>query len=526
MKRKLLNISSAFAIGMLLIPATTNAYSFNEIKNTKSITVNSVKPTDRNHMFMVSEMFMNDGFGIIESTCNNDLTVCTFIEDAPTNPTKIEGVKITYKYDETVKKVADSIVKNIPTNGRMFYLNEIEAASYRYDNANYKPKTEYDHLNPIKYSSEYNKLIGYKNFVSEPRMGADTYVSHSMSGTALFNYNNTNYAFLDNVGASYNEILYIKENETNVEKYLKEKLSKYFSIKNVTKENKTINETINEIVNEKGDAWDRCIQIKNELANATETEKNTPEYSKKYMKYQSECSMIESGFYQSRQDYENTILNEDLFLNDETFGLYDCRNDDMLPNRYVVEFTNGTKLSFIVIKDSSKIFDGKLNFISSDASTGIEVNTNNLIPLDTLIQVAKLTNGDEYDKIVKLLKTDLVNVFDIKLFSKSSSKNITKLDNGNFEVKVPISEELKGKDLAVYYIDDNNNIEKYDVTIKDGYAIFTTTHFSVYTLAENTNVNSVETPKTGDNILIYTMAGLISLAGIITVLVITKKKHD
>lgn len=198
----------------------------------------------------------------------------------------------------------------------------------------------------------------------------------------------------------------------------------------------------------------------------------------------------------------------------------------MLPNRYVVEFTNGTKLSFIVIKDSSKIFDGKLNFISSDASTGIEVNTNNLIPLDTLIQVAKLTNGDEYDKIVKLLKTDLVNVFDIKLFSKSSSKNITKLDNGNFEVKVPISEELKGKDLAVYYIDDNNNIEKYDVTIKDGYAIFTTTHFSVYTLAENTNVNSVETPKTGDNILIYTMAGLISRAGIITVLVITKKKHD
>lgn len=357
-------------------------------------------------------------------------------------------------------------------------------------------------------------------------MGADTYVSHSMSGTALFNYNNTNYAFLDNVGASYNEILYIKENENNVEKYLKEKLSKYFSIKNVTKENKTINETINEIVNENGDVWDRCIQIKNELANATEAEKNTPEYSKKYMKYQSECSMIESGFYQSRQDYENTILNEDLFLNDETFGLYDCRNDDMLPNRYIVEFTNGTKLSFIVIKDSSKIFDGKLNFISSDASTGIEVNTNNLIPLDTLIQVAKLTNGDEYDKIVKLLKTDLVNVFDIKLFSKSLSKNITKLDNGNFEVKVPISEELKGKNLAAYYIDDNNNIEKYDVTIKDGYAIFTTTHFSIYTLAENTNIDTVETPKTGDNILTYTMASLISLAGIITVLVITKKKHD
>lgn len=198
----------------------------------------------------------------------------------------------------------------------------------------------------------------------------------------------------------------------------------------------------------------------------------------------------------------------------------------MLPNRYIVEFANDTKLSFIVIKDSSKIFDGKLNFISSDASTGVIINTNNLIPLDTLIQDAKLTSGDEYDKIVKLLKTDLVNVFDIKLFSKSSSKNITKLDNGNFEVKVPISEELKGKDLTAYYIDDNNNIEKYDVTIKDGYAIFTTTHFSIYTLAENTNVNSVETPKTGDNILIYTMAGLISLAGIITVLVITKKKHD
>lgn len=75
-------------------------------------------------------------------------------------------------------------------------------------------------------------------------------------------------------------------------------------------------------------------------------------------------------------------------------------------------------------------------------------------------------------------------MFDLKLYSDAQNKFIKKIDNGTFEVRIPIHNELKNKELGVYYVDENNNKQVYDVTIKDGYAIFNTDHFSIYTLAE------------------------------------------
>lgn len=111
----------------------------------------------------------------------------------------------------------------------------------------------------------------------------------------------------------------------------------------------------------------------------------------------------------------------------------------------------------------------------------------------------------------------------MKLFSNSIDNYITKLDDGTFEVKLPIKEELKDKNLTVYYVDDNNKIEEHKVTIKDGYAIFTTNHFSIYTLAEQTSTveeqpeeNKTNNPQTSDNINIYTSILLISTIGVIS----------
>ena len=75
-------------------------------------------------------------------------------------------------------------------------------------------------------------------------------------------------------------------------------------------------------------------------------------------------------------------------------------------------------------------------------------------------------------------------MFDLKLYSNAQNKYIKKLDNRTFEVRIPINNKLKNKKLVVYYVDENNNKQVYDVTIKDEYAIFNTNHFSIYTLAE------------------------------------------
>ena len=95
---------------------------------------------------------------------------------------------------------------------------------------------------------------------------------------------------------------------------------------------------------------------------------------------------------------------------------------------------------------------------------------------------------------------------------------ITKLDNGTFEVRIPVSKSLKGKDLIVYYVDNDNKVTEYKVTISADYAVFNTNHFSIYTLAENhkTDTQNISNPQTGDNILFYIgVLGLsvIGLAG-------------
>ena len=62
---------------------------------------------------------------------------------------------------------------------------------------------------------------------------------------------------------------------------------------------------------------------------------------------------------------------------------------------------------------------------------------------------------------------------------------VTKLENGSFEVKLPISEELKGMELSVWYLDENDVAVEHpaDFEKAPGFAVFTTNHFSVYTLA-------------------------------------------
>ena len=173
-------------------------------------------------------------------------------------------------------------------------------------------------------------------------------------------------------------------------------------------------------------------------------------------------------------------------------------------------------MDFIIpVKDSTKITSPK--FQSNDVNSDVSISTNAFIPLDTLISVAKLTSGEEYDKIVKVLNATNLDMFDLKLFSKSSGDYITALSDGTFEVKLPIKDELKGKDLMVYYVDEENKVKDYNVTITSDnkYAIFNTDHFSIYTLAEkNTNKKVEDNPNTYDGITNSVFLGFICLIGL------------
>ena len=183
---------------------------------------------------------------------------------------------------------------------------------------------------------------------------------------------------------------------------------------------------------------------------------------------------------------------------------------------------------FIVVKNDT-ITNKTVEHKTADLTTNVTVETKNaIIPLDTQIKVEKLTSGAEYDKIVKILNVEESEMFDIKLYSESTNKYVTKLENGTFEVKIPLDPKFEGKNLVVYYTDEAGKVTEYTVKVKDGYATFTTNHFSIYTLAVKTNNNTKpekdETPKTGivNTTLAVSILTIISVAGI-TILKNNKK---
>ena len=208
---------------------------------------------------------------------------------------------------------------------------------------------------------------------------------------------------------------------------------------------------------------------------------------------------------------------------------------------HVYKMTIGENSFYFVIKaDTESMYTP--TFVSSDVATDVAISANSgTLPLDTLIRVNEITGGDQYEKIMKILALEDGEIYDLKLFSQALEKNITKLEDGSFEVRIPLSEKLKGKDLVAYYVDDNGNKEEHEVTVKDGYAVFNTNHFSTYTLAEkvsdvtppsNNEENKDEqggekddTPKTGTGILaIESILGIFAVV-LASAVIIAKKEN-
>lgn len=207
------------------------------------------------------------------------------------------------------------------------------------------------------------------------------------------------------------------------------------------------------------------------------------------------------------------------------------------------------KFYIFIKRDSSKMVTP--TYKTADITTNIEISSNSsAIPLDTSIRANEITSGTEYERIIKLLDVKENAMFDLKLYSNSLEDYITKLDDGTFEVRIPVPDNLKGKNLVAYYTSSDGKTEEYKVEVKDGYAIFKTKHFSIYTLAEsevengnnnenngNTEINdnnneNTETnntsnsknPRTGDNILVFVGMLTIAIIGIVVTNVL-KKKH-
>ena len=485
--------------------------------------------------------------------CNDDFTKCTFEKYFEDKDEYIEKeLDLVWVYDKDVKTVVDNILKKVPEDGKVFKLNDIETLKYIYSVLKNDKEIEGfdDIVSPMTFSSEFKNFIGYKNFVFEPRMGFSTPFSEFVAGTASFKYDDTIYAYVDRLGARLNMVLYVDDDESDIEKALNERLSKYFDNITIKKSNLNKNQVVNKYIDDEVEIFDACMsKIAEHEANEPvfpQQEENESyddymlrinEYNQAMSNWWSEssqimvgdtyCSQFQNGNYQTADDYREHIeylLFEEENQNQKVLDYL----DDVIDDTYLVSFGDDFEFTFFVEKNSKKVYDSDISFVSNDVSTGVEVSAeNNFIPLDTLIKVAKLTNGETFERIIKILNETNVEMFDLKLFSKSADNYITKLDNGSFEVRIPISDKFKDKDLIVYYVDDKENIEAHEVKIsEDGaYAIFTTNHFSIYTLAQKVEDDSTTNPNTLDNISKYFALLILSGVGLITIKLSTKENN-
>lgn len=400
--------------------------------------------------------------------CNEDYTKCKLAISSTNEAYKTVNIK--YVYDKTIAKNIDNLTKKLGYKA-MFKLNDFELVNY-WLNGN----------SPINYSNEYKKQINYKNFYLDVRAGSDDPLVTESLGVGYYTYNGTLYKVINQIGTEGYNILYVDTNVSN-DKLLD-----------------TIQKRIDNYIG-KG----------------------------KMTVYLSEGDV--DSYISNRKAYLNQYYNEeDEFYKSEIKSLEELKNASADGKIYEAKVGN-KEYRFVIGKNTEKMYTPK--FITSDFRTNVTVSTDNtnIIPLDTMIKIKELTSGEEYSRILKILDTTNSEMFDISLFSSSVNKYVTKLEDGSFEVRIPITEKFKDKNLVVYYVDDNGKIIEYPVEISNGEAVFKTDHFSIYTLAELTEGEQIDketnNPKTGDNIIIYIVIGTVALLGIIVCVVMyLKKKKD
>ena len=448
MKRKLLFLFTLL-MTIILLPQIVYAKNIDKYLKDGKLIFKSIKPKNKDEVALFYENLFyttpeGPGFYIDIESCNDDFTVCDALEGE--NDSIRTQVEIVYEYDENIKNLVESLVAKLPTDKDTFNLTEMELISFVYNNK--------DDVGSIAdFSGELKKYIEYKNFGIDVRLGDNASLYTMFGGNALFTYNGTIYYNSDKViHIESKHIFYIPTDSTNVIEAMKTRLQKNFKGLSFDIEEFTLDEFIEF----------RKSQLIDEY--------NNPE----------------NGWlrndYATAEEYANTWVQSE-YLGDEPAYSH-VKGEEKVYHVKVngKELREDFPIFFIVKKDSSKIVDNEL--ITVDSESNITITTKETIPLDTLIQVAKITSGEEYNKIIEILKVANSEMFDLKLFSKSTGENITKLSDGTFKVKIPISDKFKGKELIVYFVDENNNIREYEVTIEGDYAIFYTNHFSIYTLAE------------------------------------------
>lgn len=428
---------------------------FGSILNEKgNLTVNRFEPASEEEIWTLNNFFYYKYMDIecdprfnfyMDSYDLNDHSLYISLIDDKNLVLETHKIKLDFVYDEKIKSEVDKIIASMPKGEDMgggyfephiFKVTDLELVNYWLT-----CNEDTDNINKlINYSDEFKKTIGYKNFEIDTGYGADERFITFAGGDGNFALDGTVYAS-PRMEVQGDHIIYVPDDTADTAQ-----------------------------------------------AMTAAAQKRIDDYiGKGKVTLKSDGTVFE---ILDRENFAETGIHLDPAIDIEMeTGIEGLKADDLVCSAEI----NGLKYQIIIWRGSDKMV--MPTYKNIDSATNIEVSSkDSSVPLDTLIRVDEVTEGEEYDKISKAIDADVMMSYDIKLHSGSADKYVTKLENGKFKVEMPITEELKTKNLKVYYVDDKGEAIPYSVTIDDAknMAVFETDHFSIYTLAATNPATSDE----------------------------------
>ena len=362
-------------------------------------------------------------------------------------------VEVVYNYDEEVQEKLAGFIESFPEDIEYFNVRDLELINYWLNNAGTEEANTLD-----SFSGELKSYLNYNNikFFVDNRAGADDPFYTERLGVASFMFDDVVYHIDYFLGTRAEHVIYVPDDTENTSEALMEaaqsRIDEYLGAGKME-------------LSYSGTVYDIWVSELYEMTRWEWSQEN-PDLTLE------EFKAMGNVYIPAYEEFDEMIYVEGVKEEDPCYAVN------------IKDGANTEETFYIIVKrDSSKMVTPEYKTV--DVKNNVEISSDSAdVPLDTSIEADKLTSGAVYDKIIGLLGVKDNETFDLKLYSSSLQNYITRLESGSFEVKIPVSEKLRDKELVTYYVDENDKVIEYKVTVKDGYAIFATNHFSIYTLAE------------------------------------------
>ncbi len=457
----------------------------------------SILPKNDDYAMMLGDLQYEKGYYL--GDWSSDFRKCTLYAYELGEEHEVE---VEYIYDATVAAVADKLTAAFPENMASFQVSDMELVNYWIHTADLEIDPDTDATQSLdNYSGQVKALLQNMNFrlIVDNRAGDDSPFWIERLGFASLTHNDTIYYIHPMLGVRADHVIYLPEDtaddadsllaaaQKRMDEYAPDKVEVAFG-----------GQDIEQFFLDRYDA--DIAECRRNLDAAIAS--GDP------------LEIMNAEMYlEWAQDYKDYFVQDWADPNGEYAFLHKAEGDC-----WFTATVGDSRWTFITVKDDDKMLSP--TYASADAKTDVTVSTADVsVPLDTEIAVEKLTEGAEYERITAALAGKDGQTFDISLHSPTLNEDVTKLEKGTFEVKMPIPESLKGKAVSAYYVDSEGRVTEHTAGVKDGYAVFTTDHFSAYTLA----TASTNNPPTGDGSWLWALSAVVAM-GVAVVLVMKRKK--